>query len=230
MKFFLLFLTFLALLDTSIAKLNGHCHNKRVPGTCVKKSSCRASRGYYNEGNCPGDPADVICCSKKSCGTGGDGNCRWKSSCSGSTVGNQCPGPASFKCCEKHNTFRTPSIPTSKCKSHVESAGKKILDKFPGRVKTVYCYADKPNSDHNKGLALDFMVGDYNPAGWEIAEWARNNYSSLKITYIIWGMKIWLDENTQDKKWDEWGYYRLGEGKDLSAQHWDHVHISFKAQ
>lgn len=42
-------------------------------------------------------PADVKCCTKSSCGSSGD--CRWTSSCSGTTQAGQCPGPTNFKCC-----------------------------------------------------------------------------------------------------------------------------------
>ncbi|KAL8635874.1 MAG: hypothetical protein Q9228_006675, partial [Teloschistes exilis] len=41
--------------------------------------------------------ADVKCCTKSSCGSSGD--CRWTSSCSGTTQAGQCPGPTNFKCC-----------------------------------------------------------------------------------------------------------------------------------
>ncbi|KAL8692826.1 MAG: hypothetical protein Q9218_002209 [Villophora microphyllina] len=43
------------------------------------------------------DLTDVKCCTKSSCASGG--NCRWTSSCTGTTQAGQCPGPANFKCC-----------------------------------------------------------------------------------------------------------------------------------
>ena len=79
--------------------LNGACTGQGgAPGVCVSTSSCSASGGTYITGACPGTPDDVKCCTKTSCGSGG--NCRWTSQCSGTTVSNLCPGPASFKCCE----------------------------------------------------------------------------------------------------------------------------------
>ena len=69
-----------------------------------------------------------------------------------------CPGPAEFKCCVKETGEPIPKIPEHNCKRHVIDAGYKILQKFPGYVKVVWCYANKPG-EHGKGLALDFMVG-----------------------------------------------------------------------
>ena len=66
-----------------------------------------------------------------------------------------CPkDPADIMCCVKGG----PTIPEYKCQRHVIDAGYKILNKFPGYVNVVYCYANKPG-EHGKGLALDFMVG-----------------------------------------------------------------------
>ena len=117
-----------------------------------------------------------------------------------------CPGPTNFKCCVK-SPSGIPKIPEHNCKRHVIDAGYKILNKFPGYVKVVWCYANKPG-EHGKGLALDFMVGvcnirgllyhvcqsisdrigsqAYSPHGREIAEWVMNNAASLKVLYVIW--------------------------------------------
>jgi hypothetical protein len=66
-----------------------------------------------------------------------------------------CPkDPADIKCCVTGG----PVIPERNCKRHVIDAGYRILKQFPGKVKVVYCYANK-SGDHGKGLALDFMVG-----------------------------------------------------------------------
>jgi hypothetical protein len=69
-----------------------------------------------------------------------------------------CPGPANFKCCVNGPSGQIPKIPENKCQRHVIDAGYKILKNFPGYVKVVWCYANKPG-EHGKGLALDFMVG-----------------------------------------------------------------------
>lgn len=109
-----------------------------------------------------GDDPSVQCCVKPTCK--GNGACLWDSDCGGTTTSNQCPGPSTFKCCSKpksvFGTYKTPTIPTSNCKAVAEKGAKIVMKQFPGRVKTLYCYANKPDSDHNTGKAIDFMISD----------------------------------------------------------------------
>ena len=100
-------------------------------------------------------------------------------------------------------------------KSHVRAAAEEVGPMFG--IKNIGGYratGSVPNSDHPKGLALDFMtfskkVGD-SLAGYLIA-----NASRLGITYVIWWGKIW----------------QHGEWKTYSgpSPHIDHVHASFSA-
>lgn len=218
----------LACASSALAALNGHCHNNRVPGTCVTTTDCTAAGGTYQSGNCPNDPTNVRCCTKSRCDA--SGTCRWTDSgvsgCSGSTKAGLCPGPTAFKCCLATGTWPRPSIPSYNCKAHVIAAGRRALDAFPGETKTVYCYANKPG-DHGRGLALDMMVGTYNPAGWRMAEWAMNNHASLRVKYVMWGQRIWNAGFESPKAWEQWR--PQGPASGLTANHWDHVHISFNA-
>jgi len=78
--------------------INGECTGKGgAPGVCIHTAACSDAGGSYISDACPDTPDDVKCCTKTSCGSGG--NCRWTSQCSGSTVSNLCPGPTDFKCC-----------------------------------------------------------------------------------------------------------------------------------
>ncbi|KAF8148213.1 lysozyme [Crassisporium funariophilum] len=80
------------------AALNGPCAVNGTPGVCIATTSCSSSGGTSHTGFCPNDPGHVKCCTKPTCGNGG--NCRSASTCaSGNTVAGLCPGPASFKCC-----------------------------------------------------------------------------------------------------------------------------------
>ncbi|KAL8704489.1 MAG: hypothetical protein Q9201_002364 [Fulgogasparrea decipioides] len=82
---------------TAFAAINGKCSVNGVAGVCLHTADCKAGSGTSTAGFCPDDPDDVRCCTKSSCGSGG--NCRWTSSCSGTTLAGQCPGPTDFKCC-----------------------------------------------------------------------------------------------------------------------------------
>lgn len=82
------------------ASLNGACTGSGgAPGVCIATSSCTKGGGTYINNACPGTPSDIKCCTKTSCGSGG--NCRFASQCStGNIVANLCPGPTDFKCCQ----------------------------------------------------------------------------------------------------------------------------------
>ena len=90
-------LTLLATIGPALGAVNGHCSVNGTPGVCLHTDDCSSGSGTSTAGFCPDDPADVKCCTKPSCGS--SGNCRWTSSCSGTTLSGQCPGPSDFKCC-----------------------------------------------------------------------------------------------------------------------------------
>lgn len=87
-------------------------------------------------------------------------------------------------------------------------------------IKTVYGFGQRSNvSDHPKGLALDFMCG--RSAGDRLAAFAVANHKALNITYIIWRQRIWSINNK--------GWKQMEDRGSVTANHYDHVHISFLA-
>jgi hypothetical protein len=114
---------------------------------------------------------------------------------------------------------------------------KTILREFPGKVHTVWCYANKPG-DHGRGLALDLMVKacfrgylrlqkkdsnfveqNRDPIGRTMAEWIMNNHSSLRVKYVIWGQKIWnVEVDKTPKAWTSWR--GMEDRGDDTANHW----------
>lgn len=87
----------LALISTTFAAVNGPCSIDGTPGVCIPSSKCTESGGTNRVGFCRDDPSDIKCCTKPSCGDGG--NCRWIADCTGTSQSGLCPGPADFKCC-----------------------------------------------------------------------------------------------------------------------------------
>lgn len=79
--------------------------------------------------------------------------------------------------------------------------------------------SDVANSDHPKGLALDFMCGK--STGDRLAPYAVANHRALNITYVIWQQRIWSINNPSWKKMEDRG--------SPTANHMDHVHVSFLA-
>lgn len=70
-------------------------------------------------------------------------------------------------------------------------------------------------SDHPSGLAVDFMIG--RSAGDALADCALQNMDALGIKYIIWEQRI----NHGD------GWEMMEDRGGDTANHFDHVHISF---
>lgn len=233
MKF--LAITSLLLSGIAQAAVNGRCSVNGTPGVCVSTANCASAGGQSAVGFCPDDPTDIRCCTKTTCGNGG--SCKWTDQCSGTTISStpfpslvcytepaltrvdQCPGPTDFKCCQASGEGGgIPHIPTNKCQPHVVTSGYIILNQFPGKVHTVWCYANKPG-DHGTGTALDLMVERRNPIGQTIAEWTMNNHARLKVKYIIWGQRIWevsVDKTPRD--WEQWK--KMEDRGDDTANHW----------
>ncbi|KAG0638127.1 hypothetical protein HOY80DRAFT_969066 [Tuber brumale] len=214
----------LLLSTTAQAAINDRCTVNGTAGVCISTASCTSGGGTSTAGFCPNDPADIRCCTKTKCGNGG--SCNWTGQCRGTTVSSQCPGPANFKCCQgSGGDGDIPTIPTNKCQPHVVTNGYIILNQFPGKVHTVWCYANKPG-DHGTGTALDLMVQNRNPIGRTIAEWTMDNHARLKVKYIIWGQRIWnVEVDKTPRPWVQWRHME-DRGSD-TQNHWDHNHVSF---
>ena len=98
--------------------------------------------------------------------------------------------------------------------SSVATAGETLRCMFG--VDTVYGVAGRSNaSDHPKGEALDFMVDQ--ATGEKLAAYARQNSDELGISYVIYRQRI--DTGS--------GWESMEDRGGITANHMDHVHISF---
>ena len=163
------FSTFVLLPALALAAVNEPCYGPSGrAGVCLTTSACSKAGGTAISGACPRDPANVKCCTKPTCGTGGSGNCRWTSDCAGSSTSGQCPGPGQMKCCNKPalgwGGYKAPKYPAvGACKAVSVSSAKKIVKAFPGRVREIGCKrncAKGSTSDHCNGMAVDLMIAD----------------------------------------------------------------------
>lgn len=103
-------------------------------------------------------------------------------------------------------------------KPHVAAAAREIASRF-GIVDIGGYRSGSDAQDHRLGLAIDVMTTNGQP----VAEFAQQNANRLGITYIIWNRAIWDSRNTL-------GWVGMEDRGSPTANHMDHVHISFKEE
>lgn len=93
-------------------------------------------------------------------------------------------------------------------------------------VDTIYGFSTRDagtDAGHALGLAIDLMVYGDSEKGHQIATYAESVYKQLNIYYIIWQQHIW------DYKRADEGWRLMPDRGSPTANHMDHVHISFNA-
>jgi hypothetical protein len=102
------------------------------------------------------------------------------------------------------------------------------VDRRFGPFPAIGCYRPGSDGEHPLGRACDFMLssGGVMPTvssiqkGYDIAAWAQANASRLGIMYIIYRQRIW------DVRMASSGWVLLEDRGSITANHYDHVHIS----
>ena len=105
---------------------------------------------------------------------------------------------------------------------------KNAVDRRFGPFSAIGCYRPEATGEHPLGRACDFMLstGGVMPAaanvqlGYAIAHWAQANASKLGIMYIIYRQHIW------DIRMASAGWVAMPDRGSITANHYDHVHIS----
>lgn len=101
-------------------------------------------------------------------------------------------------------------------KAHVKAAGNYFAPKHGiTSVGGWRAVGSVPNSDHPKGLALDFMTRN-KAQGDALAADVIANYKQWSVKYVIW----WRREWSPGDGWDSYSG---------PSAHTDHVHVSFHA-
>ncbi|MFE3442721.1 hypothetical protein ACFXNW_06805 [Nocardia sp. NPDC059180] len=99
---------------------------------------------------------------------------------------------------------------------HVAQVGNLIGKAFA--VADIGGAIGRGNDDHGAGLALDFMTTDA-AHGDAIAEFVLANRERFGVTYVIW----------QQRYNDGNGWSYMEDRGSATANHYDHVHVSFDA-
>ncbi|HLT70852.1 MAG TPA: lytic transglycosylase domain-containing protein [Acidimicrobiales bacterium] len=104
-----------------------------------------------------------------------------------------------------------------------------VIPRF-GRGYGVGCWRDENGSDHQLGLACDFMMAspantmptpEYQAHGSALAFYLIANADRLDVEYVIWWKRIWT---RQSGEWRE--YTRYDPHGTITLNHYDHVHVS----
>lgn len=75
-------------------------------------------------------------------------------------------------------------------------------------------------SDHPRGLAADLVVNTQRALGDQIADCAARHFNDWGLAYVIWRQRIKLSAVT--------GFTLMEDRGSITANHFDHVHLSFK--
>lgn len=87
-------------------------------------------------------------------------------------------------------------------------------------------YREGDPEDHGKGFAIDLMVYDDKAKGDEIADYLVKNFENLGLSYIIWEQEFYMDVRNKYGAANVWN--PMEDRGSITANHYDHVHISFK--
>ena len=72
--------------------------------------------------------------------------------------------------------------------------------------------------DHPLGRAVDIMVSG--ATGWDVADFVREHYVELGVSYVIYSQHIWSVERGGE------GWRPMSDRGSATANHYDHVHVT----
>ena len=85
---------------------------------------------------------------------------------------------------------------------------------------------DGTGHGHNTGMAVDFMVYADSAKGDQLAEYLTKHMDELGIYYIIWKQRFYMAQQNIYGPANTWNMMPNRGG--VTANHYDHVHVSFK--
>ena len=85
---------------------------------------------------------------------------------------------------------------------------------------------DGTGHGHNSGMAVDFMVPVGSAQGDQLAEYLTKHMDELGVYYIIWKQRFYMPQQNIYGPANTWNIMPNRGG--VTANHYDHVHVSFK--
>ncbi|HSX68130.1 hypothetical protein [Nocardioides sp.] len=103
-------------------------------------------------------------------------------------------------------------------KDWVRAAAREVGNRFG--IASIGGYGKRSNAtDHDDGLALDYMTRNGGP----LADYVKANAARLGVTYVIWNQRIWSAARNSE------GWRKMPDRGSDTANHKDHVHVSFRS-
>lgn len=116
------------------------------------------------------------------------------------------------------------TIPTDPhLKSQAEAFRQEIAAKFG--ITNIGGYREGDPDDHGKGLAVDVMVPTSSQLGDQVAQYAIDNMDRAGISYVIWKQQFYMPVDNIYGPANTWN--QMPDRGGDTANHYDHVHISF---
>ena len=85
---------------------------------------------------------------------------------------------------------------------------------------------DGTGHGHNSGMAVDFMVYSDSAKGDQLAEYLTKHMDELGVYYVIWKQRFYMPQQNIYGPANTWNIMPNRGG--VTANHYDHVHVSFK--
>ncbi len=116
------------------------------------------------------------------------------------------------------------TIPTDpNLKPQAEAFRQEIAAKFG--ITNIGGYREGDPEDHGQGLAVDVMVPTSSELGDQVAQYAIDNMDRAGISYIIWKQQFYMPVDNIYGPANTWN--QMPDRGGDTANHYDHVHISF---
>lgn len=110
-------------------------------------------------------------------------------------------------------------------KPQAEAFRQEIVAKFG--ITNIGGYREGDPEDHGQGLAVDVMVPTSSELGDQVAQYAIDNMDRAGISYIIWKQQFYMPVDNIYGPANTWN--QMPDRGGDTANHYDHVHISFNA-
>ena len=116
------------------------------------------------------------------------------------------------------------TIPTDpNLQPQAEAFRQEIVAKFG--ITNIGGYREGDPDDHGKGLAVDVMVPTSSQLGDQVAQYAIDNMDRAGISYVIWKQQFYMPVDNIYGPANTWN--QMPDRGGDTANHYDHVHISF---